>query len=149
MGQVASLSKRHLRVALFGAVALASLVVLVAAAPRADAAKKVYFPSNCNNSAFEPHSIVVTCADGKTTFKASSWQRWGSRSAHTTGVLVFPECGKTPLYKCNTYAEHEATITLSGRQRCDNGRWQFRRLFIEDLEASAPPVRQIKERYPC
>jgi len=148
MSQSMSLGKRQLRLALLAAAALVSAAVLISTAPQADAARKVYFPSNCNNAAFEPHQIVVTCADGKTTFKASSWQRWGSGSAHTTGVLVFPECGSKPLYKCNTYAEHEATITLSGPQNC-SGRWQFRRLFIEDLEPSAPPLRQIKERYPC
>lgn len=148
MNQVGSINRRLLGTALLGAVALVSLA-LIGAASRAEAAPKVYFPSNCNNSSFEPHQIVVTCADGKTTFKTSSWQRWSSGSAHTTGVLVFPECGNTPLYKCDTYAEHKATITLSGRQRCDNGRWQFRRLFIEDLEPSVPSVRQIKERFPC
>jgi hypothetical protein len=148
MSQVVSPSKRHLRLALLGAAALVSVVVMIATAPRADAARTVYFPSKCNNASFEPHSIVVTCADGRTTFKTTGWERWGSGSAHTTGVLVFPECGNTPLYKCHTYAEHEATITLSGPQRC-GARWQFRRLFIEDLEASAPPVRQIKEGYPC
>jgi hypothetical protein len=142
-------SRRSLgRRSLLGAAALVS-VALIGAASRAEAAPTVYFPSKCNNSAFEPHSIVVTCADGKTTFKTSSWQRWSSGSAHTTGVLVFPECGNTPLYKCDTYAEHEAAITLSGRQRCDNGRWLFRRLLIEDLEPSVPSMRQIKERYLC
>ena len=148
MSQVVSLQRRHLRLALLAAAALVSVVAMVATAPQADAARKVYFPSNCNNAKFEPRQIVVTCADGKTTFKTTSWQRWGSGSAHTTGVLVFPECGNTPLYKCDTYAEHEATITLSAPQNC-NGRWQFRRLFIEDLEPTSPPVRQIKERYPC
>ena len=148
MSQVVSLGRGRLRLALLGAVALVAVAVAIAAAPRADAARTVYFPSKCNNASFEPHSVVVTCADGKTTFKTTGWERWSSGSAHTTGVLVFPECGSTPLYKCNTYAEHKATITLSGPQNC-SGRWQFRRLFIEDLEPSAPPVRQIKERYPC
>ncbi|HYC81945.1 MAG TPA: hypothetical protein VEB65_09175 [Solirubrobacterales bacterium] len=147
MYQDLGLNRRRLGLALLGALALAA-VALIAVAPRADAARKVYFPSRCNNAAFEPHQIVVSCADGRITFKASAWQRWGSGSAHTTGVLVFPECGNKPLYKCDTYAEHEATITLSGPQRC-NGRWQFRRLFVEDLEPSAPPLRQIKEHYPC
>lgn len=145
MSQTLGLGKRHLLLALLAA---ATVVALISAAPRADAARTVYFPSNCKDAKLEPKSIVVTCADGKTTFKTSAWQRWSSGSAHTTGVLVFPECGNTPLYKCDTYAEHEATITLSGPQNC-GGRWQFRRLFIEDLEPSAPSVRQIKERYPC
>lgn len=147
MNHVVSMNRRLLGLALLGAVALVS-VALIASASRADAARMVYFPSKCNNASFEPHSIVVTCADGKTTFKASSWERWGSGSAHTTGVLVFPECGNKPLYACDTYAEHEATITLSAPQNC-SGRWQFRRLFIDDQEPSTPSTRQIRERYPC
>ena len=148
MSQIVSLGRGHLRLALLAVAALASAVALVATAPQADAARKVYFPSNCNNAAFKPLQVVVTCADGKTTFRTASWERWGSGSAHTTGTLEFPECGDKPLYKCDNYVRHEATITLSAPQNC-NGRWQFRRLFIEDLEPSMPSVRQIKERYPC
>jgi hypothetical protein len=148
MSQVVNLGRRQLRLALLAAAALVSVVVLISAASQADAARTVYFPSKCNNAAFEPHQIVVTCADGKTTFRTTGWKRWGTASAHTTGVLVMPECGNTPLFKCDTYAEHQATITLSAPQNCA-GRWQFRRLFIDDQEASTPSVRQIKIGFPC
>ena len=148
MNHLGSINKRLLGLALLGAAAVVSVVVMISAAPPADAARTVYFPSNCTKPKVEPTLIVVTCADGKTTFRTAGWQRWGSGSAHARGTLEFPECGNKPLFECDNLVDHEATITLSAPQRC-GGRWQFRRLFIEDLEPSIPSVRQIKESYPC
>ncbi len=148
MSHVLGLRKRHLGLALLGVAAVVSAVVMISAAPRADAARTVYFPNKCTNAKVEPTLIVVTCADGRTTFRTAGWQRWGSGSAHARGTLSFPECGNKPLFECDNLVNHEAMITLSAPQRC-GGRWQFRRLFIEDFEPSIPSVRQIKESYPC
>lgn len=141
-------AKPRFRLAFAAAAALALLATLALAAPRADAAAKVYFPSNCDNEAYKPLNVIVTCADGKTSFQTTHWDRWGSTSAHTTGGLVFPECGDKPLYACKHYEEHEATITLSAPANC-GGRRQFTRMVIKDLEASKPALRTIREHFPC
>ena len=141
-------AKSRLRLALIAAAALALLATLALSAPRADAAAKVYFPSKCNNAAYKPLNITVTCADGKTSFQTTHWNSWGMAKAHTTGGLVYPDCGNTPLYKCHNYEEDQATITLSGPVNC-GGRLQFTRLVIKDLEASTPALRTIRERFPC
>ncbi len=141
-------AKPRLRLALLATAALALLATLILAAPRADAAAKVYFPSRCNNSAYKPLNIVVTCADARTTFQTAHWERWGTTSAHTTGGLVYPECGNKPLVSCNHYEEDKATITLSVPVNC-GGRLQFTRMVIKDLEPPAPALRTIREHFPC
>ena len=136
-------------------IALALFVFLVSALSVSASAqtRTVYFTGNgsCFSSSYQPTSIILACADAHTTFSVSEWSEWDDNAARGTGTLSYPNCAATvPLYRCHSYANDAATISLSRPVYCSNvSRWQFTRLLVEDPEGQYPALRSFPESYTC
>lgn len=112
------------------ALRLAALVVISALVlsawllPAAVAKKSRVYVSNCGNSVYRPHHIVVFCGDAGVIVDSIQWTHWGSRSAMGQGVAVTKTCN--PDCASGGVMQDPVTVRLSHRHFCASaGRTAF------------------------
>lgn len=124
---------------------LASLL-LIAAPAGADA--KTYVASHCNNAAFKPKMIVLTCGDAGLAATQLKWSKWTDGSATGTGTgqqkLCEPNCaeGKT--------ARAPMKVVLSKPKVCpQDGKRHFTRIAYTWTEKAPEGPRSGTIPLPC
>jgi hypothetical protein len=83
------------RIALLGpltAVAILAVPSTLPAHGQGLSTDLVYFVANCEDEAFQPRTIVVTCADENFTIRSIRWSAWTTTAASGTGSARINDC---------------------------------------------------------
>ena len=85
---------------------VAALLAAAALIGSAAAKKPIAHVSNCGDSVYRPHQLVVYCGDAGVVLTGIDWSRWGRRSANGDATAVTktcdPDCatGASPTRRC-------------------------------------------------
>ena len=103
----------------------------------------VLFPSDCEHESAEPHSIVVTCADGNFRIRSIRWSSWMATSATGRGIArvntCAPNCaeGRNASYRAVTVRLWRPLLcTGTGVSQFSHLTYRFTRERPRDLPAS-------------
>jgi hypothetical protein len=113
-----------------GFLAVVAVLVVTAAlgSPASARAPKVYV-SQCGNSVYRPHHIVVFCGDAGVIVDDISWNHWGYRSADGGGTAFTKTCD--PDCATGGFDRDRVSVHLSRRHRCgSSGRRYFLRITV-------------------
>jgi hypothetical protein len=118
------------RAALLGPlIGVAALAVMpVPAFGQGLSTDQVYFVANCEQEAFRPKTIVVTCADENFTIRSIRWSAWTTSSATGTGTARVNDC--QPSCATGRFRSYRGvTVTLSRPVICtEDGLREFSHL---------------------
>ena len=112
---------------------VAALLAAAALIGSAAAKKPNAHVSNCGDSVYRPHQLVVYCGDAGVVLTGIDWSRWGRRSANGDATAVTKTCD--PDCATGGVTHKAVSVRLSHRHFCKS--------------AAEPDFLRIAVRYPA
>jgi hypothetical protein len=79
---------------------------------------RLYLPNRCNQGAYKPRSVIVTCGDGGVVLKRVRWRHWDKPVATGRSILRANNC--QPSCAEGHYLSYHAALRVYRIRRCDD-----------------------------
>src|SRR5215211_2282672 len=104
-----------------------------------EAVRRAYFYNRCYSPAFNPSTIIITCADAGFQFRSLRWRHWNKPVARARGIARVNDCN--PSCADGTYHRLPARVALSKLRRCPpgerhNGFYGYKRISFRILRGA-------------
>jgi hypothetical protein len=110
-------------------VLVAALLATATLISTAAAGKPNVHVSNCGDSVYKPHHLVVYCGDAGVVLTGIDWSHWGRRSANGNATATTKSCD--PDCASGGVSHDAVTVSLSHRHFCKAaGEPDFLRLAV-------------------
>jgi len=111
--------------------------------------RRLYFPPRCQEGAYRPRSVIVTCGDANFRLRKIRWRGWTRNVATGRATAMANDC--TPSCVAGTFRRYKVAVRAYRPRRCpESGRYQYTRLRIRFIGRKwNPGPRRFVQRFPC